>query len=77
MQARASHKKLTAALEADGKELMKPESEQTEKERRQAEKVAQSAVKGGKGKAKAKEPAKRKANSPLGSSEFRLPLIGV
>ena len=53
----------------DGKELMKPESEHNEKERLEVEEVARNAMKGKKGKAKAKEPTKRKAHTPGTSSE--------
>ena len=58
----------------DGKGLMKLESEQQEKELLQAVRTA-----GGekKGKAKAKEPTKRKVYTLLGSSECFLPLIWV
>ena len=58
----------------DGKGLMKLESEQQEKELLQAVRIA-----GGekKGKAKAKEPTKRKVYTLLGSSECFLPLIWV
>ena len=66
---RAIHKKLTAVVVMDGKELMKPESEHNEKERLEVEEVARNAMKGKKGKAKAKEPTKRKAHTPGTSSE--------
>ena len=58
------------------KELMKLESEHNEKGRLVVEKAACNA-KGKKGKAKAKEPTKRKAHTPGTSSEFCLSLIGV
>ena len=66
---RESHKRLTAVVVMDGKELMKPESEHNEKERLEVEKVARNAMKGKKGKAKAKEPTKQKAHTPDTSSE--------
>ena len=69
---RASHKRLTAVVVMDGKELMKPESEHNEKERLEVEKVARNAMKGKKGKAKAKEPTKQKAHAPGTSPEFCL-----
>ena len=69
----ANRKKLTAALVMDGKGLMKLESEQ-QKELLQA---VRSAGGGKKGKAKAKEPTKRKVYTLLGFSEFCLPLIVV
>jgi len=53
---RANRKKLTATTVMDGKGLMKLESEQQEKELLQAVRSAG----GGEGKAKAKEPTKRK-----------------
>ena len=56
---------------------MKLESEHNEKERLVVEKAACNAVKGKKGKAKAKEPTKRKAHTPGTSSEFCLSHIGV
>ena len=58
----------------DGKGIMKLESEQREKEARG---VAWVTAKGKKSKAKAKEPTKPKAHTPLSSSEFCLLLIGV
>ena len=58
----------------DGKGLMKLESEQQEKELLQAVRIAGG---GKKGKAKAKEPTKRKVYTLLGSSECFLPLIWV
>ena len=58
----------------DGKGIMKLESEQQEKELLQA---VRTAGRGGKGKAKAKEPTKRKVYTLLGSSGFCLLLIGV
>ena len=60
-----------------GKELVKLESEHSEKERLEVEKVVRNAMKGEKSKAKAKEPTKPKAHTPGASSEFCLPLIGV
>ena len=56
---------------------MKLESEHSEKERLEVEKVVRNAMKGKKGKAKAKEPTKPKAHTTGTSSEFCLPLIGV
>ena len=47
----ANCKKLTAATVMDGKGLMKLKSKKQEKEFRQTEKVARSAVRGKKGKA--------------------------
>ena len=56
---------------------MKLESEHSEKERLEVEKVVRNAMKGKKGKAKAKEPTKPKAHTPRTSPEFCLSLIGV
>ena len=72
-----NRKKLTAALVMDGNGLLKLDSEQQETELLQAEKVALNAVKGKKGKAKAKEPVGRKTHTSHSSSGFCLPLIGV
>ena len=74
---RANRKKLTAVTVMDGKGLMKLESEEQEKELLQGEKVASSAARGKKGKAKAKEPTNQRAHTLHSSSEFCLPLIGV
>ena len=71
---RANRKRLAATTVMDGKGLMELESEQQEKELLQA---VRSAGRGKKGKAKAKEPTKRKVFTFLSSSEFCLPLIGV
>ena len=60
-----------------GKGLMKLESEHSEKERLEVEKVVRNAMKGKKGKAKANEPTKPKAHTPGTSPESCLPLIGV
>ena len=73
----ANHRKLSAAQVMGGKPLMKLESEQKLKEFLQAEKAAHNAAKGRIGKAKAKEPAKRKAHAPPSSSEFCVQLIGM
>ena len=59
------------------KGLMKLESEHSEKERLEVEKVVRNAMKGKKGKAKAKEPTKPKAHTPGTSPEFCLLLIGI
>ena len=56
---------------------MKLESEHSEKERLEVEKVVRNAKKGKKGKAKAKEPTKLKAHTPGTSPEFCLLLVGV
>ena len=56
---------------------MKLESEHSEKERLEVEKVVRNAIKGEKGKAKAKEPIKPKAHTPGTSSEFCLSLMDV
>ena len=56
---------------------MKLESEHSEKEQLEVEKVVRNAMKGKKGKAKAKEPAKLKAHTSGTSPEFCLPLIGI
>ena len=72
-----NRKNLTVARVMGGKPLMKLESEQKLKEWLQTEQAAQYAAKGRIGKAKAKEPTKRKAHTPRSSSEFCLPLIGV
>ena len=68
---------LTAVRVIGGKLLMKLESEQKLIEWPQTEQAAHYAAKGRIGKAKAKEPTKRKAHTPRSSSEFCLPLIGV
>ena len=65
-----NRKNLTAARVMGGKPLMKLESEQKLKEWLQAEQAAYYAAKGRIGKAKAKEPTKRKAHMPHSSSEF-------
>ena len=72
-----NRKNLTAARVMGGKPLMKLESERKLKEWLQTEQAAHYAAKGRIGKAKAKEPTKRKAHTPRSSSEFCLPLIGV
>ena len=59
------------------KGLMKLESKHSEKGRLEVEKVVRNAMKGKKGKAKAKEPAKLKAHTSGTSPEFCLPLIGI
>ena len=69
---RASRKRFAAAVVVDGRELVEPEGEHNEKERLEVEKVACNALKGKEGKAKAKEPAKRKARTPGTSSKFCL-----
>ena len=73
----ASRKKLTGMVAIGGKELVKLESEHSEKERLEVERVVRNVMKGKKGKAKAKEPTKPKAHTTGTSSEFCLPLIGV
>ena len=73
----ASCKKLTGVVIIGGKGLMKFESGHSEKERLEIEKVVRNAMKGKKGKAKAKEPTKPKAHTPGTSPEFCLPLVGV
>ena len=74
---RASCKKLTGAVAIGGKEFMELESEYSGKERLEVEKVVRNAMKGKKGKTKAKEPTKPKVHTPGTSSEFFLPVIVV
>ena len=64
-------------LVVSGKEPMKLESKDNEKERLVVEKAVCNAMKGKNGKAKVKEPTKWKAHTPGTSPEFFLPLIGV
>ena len=73
----ASYKKLTGVVVIGGKGLMKLESGHSENEQLEVEKVVRNAMKGKKGKAKAKEPTKPKAHTPGTSTEFCLPLIGA
>ena len=56
---------------------MKLESRHSEKVRLEVEKVVRNAMKGKKGKAKAKEPTKPKAHTSGTSTEFCLLLIGA
>ena len=56
---------------------MKLESGHSEKERLEVEKVVRNAMKGKKGKAKAKEPTKPKAHTSGTSTDFCLLLIGA
>ena len=60
-----------------GKPLVKLESEQKLRGWLQTEQAAHYAAKGRIGKAKAKEPTKRKAHTPRSFFEFCLLLMGV